>query len=232
MIVDRSQRDTRGCFIANGGIVASSPRDLPDQHTCNVCNQTKPVDEMIVIYNRKEKVYYLRPRCKDCHNKKERGHRREWKRNYLRAWRKRNRQVNESYWKDNADVREQGRLNAARRLANPEYHEAVLIQGRLRRQLKLRITIVEAKELLAQFGRCYPSRFGLTEAGLRECERIRSTMRRNGTKKRFSAIQIRMMVYEDGYFINPSRQPQPYQNAAEKLRRWQASRRSDLRKAA
>lgn len=201
--------------------------ELPEKYGCKVCGATKPVDEMIVVHNRRAKNYYLRPRCKDCHNNKERGHRREWKTQYQRDWRTRNRKLNDSYWKDNAQVREKARLNAARRLQDIEIHEATLIQGRLRRRLNMLVSLEEAKTLLRRFGRCYPSRFGLTDVGLRECERIRSRMRNKATKKWFSQIEIRMMVYEDGLHVKPERQVIPYQSAAEKLRNWQTLRRVD-----
>lgn len=203
-----------------------NPQDLPTEFGCLQCDETKPLDKMCVVHLKSERVYYVRPRCKDCHNKKERGHRRDWKRNYLRDWRKANRKLNDSYWKDNADVREKARINAALRLQDQETHEAVLIQGRLRRRLDQHISLDEAKRLLARFGRCYPTRFGLTKEGLRECERIR----KKGARRRFSLIEIRMMLYEDGYFIAPDKQPLPYQAQAEKLRKWQAEQR-ELRAA-
>jgi hypothetical protein len=87
----------------------------------------------------------------------------------------------------------------------------------------MRVSINEAKNLCRKYGPCYPSRFGLTPKGLLECERIRSRSRRG--KKPLKSIEIRMMVYEDGFHKSPSRQRAPYQAAAERLRQWQASRR-------
>lgn len=192
--------------------------DLPDVYTCNVCNETKPIAEMCVTRHRKEKIFDLRPRCKDCHNESERGHRREWKRKYLQRWRSRNATLNESYWKDNPRVKEQARLRAAAHFT--EKHDAILIQGRLNRRGH-GVSLQEAEELLHKFGRCYPSRFGLTPEGLRECERIRGAMRRRASKRRIRLVDIRIMVYEDGLFIKPSSQPVPYKSAAKNLRRWQ-----------
>lgn len=200
----------------------SKPTDLPDEYGCKICGETKPVDQMVVVHKRRERVYYLRPRCKDCHNKKERGHRRDWKRKYLKRWRSRNAKVVKSYY-DNDVARENARINAAARFKKD--HEAILIQGRMGRH-GLSISLAEAKELLDQYGRCYPTRFGLTPQGLQECERIRGAMRRRGSK-RLTALQIRIMVYEDGNYVKPGVQVVPYQNAAERLRRWQESQRKE-----
>jgi hypothetical protein len=38
-------------------------------------------------------------------------------------------------------------------------------------------------------------------------------------------FEIRLIVYEDGYFIKPKRQKPPYQHAAARLRKWQAEQR-------
>lgn len=207
---------------------AVNPKDLPPVHTCNVCALTKPVEEMQVTFHRKEKIYYLRPRCKDCHNKKERGHRKEWKRKYQQEWRKRNKDLNDSYWKGNEEVREQARIRAAKRLK--EKHDAILIQGRLRRHGR-RVTLKEAERLLKRFGRCYPTRYGLTPEGLKECERIRSRMRLTGNKLRLTALDIRIMVYEDGLFMKPSHQlkhARPYRRASENLLKFHRTRRAVL----
>jgi len=177
---------------------------------------------MLVVRNRKARTYELRPRCKDCHNKKERGHRREWKRKHLRAWRARNLKLVESYWKDVPNRKENARVQKA--AYNKKNKEAIAIQRRLRVRLNRHLSLKECKELLERFGRCYPSRYGLTDKGLKECARIRSRLRKPGAKQRFSSLQIRMMVYEDGYYISPSRQPHPYESAAENMRNWQASR--------
>jgi hypothetical protein len=182
---------------------------------------------MVLVRLRRENLYYLRPRCKSCHNGRERGHRREWKRKYLQRWRAKNAKLNESYWKGSDRVRERGRVNAARRFK--ENHDALLIQGRLRRR-GMPVSINEAKELLRKYGPCYPSRFGLTRAGLKECERIRSVQRRRNPRCRLSPVEIRIMVYEDGLHIKPSRQRRPYKESAKKLRKWQRARRVGLGK--
>lgn len=207
----------------------ANPKLFPAEYKCNACGLTKPVAEMISVRLRREKLYYLRPRCKACHNAKERGHRREWKRKYLQRWRKQNAALNESYWR-NDRVKEQCRVNAARRLSDQQYHDAILIQGRMNRR-GMGISIKEAQGLLRRFGPCYPTRFGLTPKGLKECERIRAALRRRGAK-RISPFEIRLMVYEDAKsnYIKPRLQKRPYQNAAEKLRKWQRDRRNDGKK--
>lgn len=198
---------------------------LPPEHICNLCGETKLIAEMSVVYIRREKYYKLRPRCKTCHNERERGFRREYKRKYLQNWRKNNAKLNESYWKDNPVVREKARLNAEKRLKTDG--EAIAIQRRMNKR-GMNISIAEARELLEKFGRCYPSRFGLTEKGRREVERIRSRMR-SRKARRISVFQIRLMVYEDGiedgFVIAPKLQPVPYRQAAENLRRFHRGRR-------
>jgi hypothetical protein len=193
---------------------------LPPEYGCKLCGLTKPLAEMIVVHVRREQSYRLRPRCKACHNERERGHRREWKREYLKRWRRGNARLNRSYW-DNEQARENNRIRAGERFR--EKHDAILIQGRLRRH-GIAVSFKEAEALLAKFGRCYPTRYGLTQEGLRECERIRSAMRRIG--RRISPIEIRIMVYEDGLYIKPNRQPRPYQRSAEKLRQWHRGQKS------
>jgi hypothetical protein len=189
--------------------------ELPATYACKLCGEVKPIAEMCLVHTKGQ--FYLRPRCKSCHNTLEAGHRREYKRNYLRRWRKRNQKLNDSYWKRNDRARERNRINGAAYVA--KHGEALAIQRRLRHKGE-RVTIEEAKALLEKFGRCYPTRYGLTKEGLRECERIRSTQRRHG-RQRFTAFEIRLMAYEDGYFIDPSRQPVPYKSASENMRRWQ-----------
>jgi len=177
---------------------------------------------MIVVRLRKRKKVMLRPRCKDCNNKRERGHRREWKRSYLRRWRKWHADLNRSYWTQrNSERRLEINASALRRFQ--KNHHAILIQGRLRRRLDMHVSLVEAKALLKEYGPCYPTRYGLTPFGVRECERIRSNMCRLG--KHLDATEIRIMVYADGHYKKPSIQQVPYQRAAEQLRRWQAGRR-------
>jgi hypothetical protein len=207
------------------GLWLDNLAELPEDWGCGRCEETKSVDDMMIVRKRKprrgEKKYYLRPRCKECHNKNERGHRRQYKTKYLQTWRTHNKALNDSYWKDNPVKREQCRVNSARRLSNQETHEAVLIQGRLRRRLNERVSLAEAKGLLGRFGRCYPTALGLSQEGQREVERIR----KKGAKRRYSLIQIRIMVYEDGLFIPPDKQPIPYQSSANNLRNWQAKQR-------
>ncbi|MEK6323591.1 MAG: hypothetical protein AABN33_18275 [Acidobacteriota bacterium] len=189
---------------------------LPSEYGCNLCGLTKPVAEMVLVRLRREKAYLLRPLCKDCHNQRERGHRREWKTKYLRGWRFRNRQLSDSYWRGNPAVKEKARIRAAARFEKK--HEAILIQGRLNRR-GMGVSLKQAEELLQRFGPCYPSRLGLTPRGLRECERIRAGLRRRRTK-RISTFEIRLMVYEDGLHIKPGRQTKPFLKAAERLREW------------
>lgn len=200
-------------------------KDLPVEHLCKLCGETKPINEMSVVYIRREKYYKLRPRCKNCHNESERGHRREYKRKYLQNWRKRNSKVNESYWKDNPIVREQARLNAQKRLKRDG--EAVAIQRRMNKR-GMGINIAEARELLEKYGRCYPTNFGLTEKGRREVERIR-TRKQIRKSKRLNNFQIRLMVYEDGiedgFVIPPELQPIPYEKQAARGRQLQRNKR-------
>lgn len=206
--------------------------DLPREYGCRKCGATKPVGEMVLVHRKRTHDFLLRPRCKECHNKAERGNRREYKTRYLRRWRRDHPELNESYWKQRtADLREQLTAKAARRFWGN--HDALLIQGRLRRQLGMKVTISEARELARKYGCCYPTRHGLTAKGLRECERIRSATRHKG--KPLRPVEIRMMVYEDGaeppvtkrdgntwprFVIEPRLQKPPYQNAALKLREW------------
>ena len=198
--------------------------DLPETHNCNICGEDKPVAEMVVVRHKKTRVYDLRRRCKVCHNKKEKGHRREWKCNYQKRWRVRHRKLVKSYRQTPAY-----KVGNARRAYShfTRHHEAILIAGRLRRR-GMDCTMAEAREFLAKFGRCFPSCYGLTAAGRRECERIRATIRRRGAKLKLSALDIRIMVYEDGLFIAPELQPKPYQKAAERLREWQRSQKERL----
>ena len=203
----------------------TSLSQLPAEHHCLTCDVTKPIEEMIVIRERSTGNILLRSRCKSCHNERERGHRREWKRKYLKAWRRHNPELNESYWRqDHAQNRKM--INARVYERFRKHHEAILIQGRLNRRGN-KVTIAEAKALYKKYGQCYPTRFGLTKSGLRECERIRSAQRRLPAAKRCSNLEIRMMVYEDkkSYFIKPRLQPVPYKRAAEQLRQYQAQRR-------
>jgi hypothetical protein len=173
---------------------------------------------------RKSGDYLVRALCKECQNARERGHRREWKRNYLRRWRKYNAELNESYWRD-ANARDRETINARARLRVAKHHHALLIQGRLRRRLGMHVTLAEAKKLLRRFGPCYPTQSGLSPKGVRAVERIRSRMRNRGGA--YPVIAIRLIVYEDGLFIKPAEQKIPYRFAAQKLRAWHAARRKE-----
>lgn len=194
--------------------------ELPETYRCRLCGAEKPILEMVLV--RTQGLFLLRPRCKACNNTRERGHRRDYKRNYLRRWRKLNPEVNESYWREAAQ-RNRALTNTRAHDRFSRDHAAILIQGRLRRRLGMSISIEEARKLANKFGCCYPTRFGLTLGGLRECERIRSRMRICGLKP--NPVEIRMMVYEDGHFQKPSRQRMPYQRSAEQLRNWHEQRR-------
>lgn len=198
-------------------MIAKTLQELPEKYVCKHCKAEKPIAEMVLVRLRKQKCFLLRPRCKACHNERERGHRREYKRAYLRRWRKWHPELNESYWRQRAkETRLQTNARAYNRFIR--HHAAILIQGRLRRRLGTSVSLAEASRLAAKYGCCYPTRYGLTPDGLRECERIRSRMRAIG--QRVSPVEIRMMVYEDGYYIKPSRQRMPYRRAADQLRRW------------
>ncbi len=203
-----------------------SKDELPEKAYCLKCESEKPIAEMIVVFLRKENLYRIRPRCKSCHNENERGHRREWKRKYLRNWREDNAAVNESYWKNNSRVREQSRLRANKLWS--EKREALLIQGRMNRH-RQNISLKEAEGLLKKYGRCYPTPQGLTPDGLRECEKIRSRFRLRHEKPP-SPFNIRRMVYEDdngsyAFVIRPEDQPLPYRIASENLKKWHRGKR-------
>lgn len=200
-------------------------KNLPETHRCNLCGSEKPIVEMSVVYIRREKHYKLRPRCKPCHNERERGRNRERKTAYQRRWRARNRALNESYWKGNPARREQARKSAEKQ--RRENGAAIAIRRKMNKR-GMDITIAEAKELLEKYGRCYPGIAGLTETGRRECERIRSRLRKRGGRV-LSSFKIRLMVYEDGaendFVIPPALQPIPYEKQAERGRQWQRNRR-------
>lgn len=174
---------------------------------------------MIVVRLRSENVYLLRARCKECHNARERGHRREWKTRYLQRWRKENPGLNESYWRKAAADRTRTNARARNHFLNNHY--AILIQGRLRRRLGMHVSLCEARNLLSEYGPCYPTIQGLTPRGIKRCEQIRSRLRRRSVRPNLG--EIRMMVYADGHYIKSQKQEIPYQHAAEKLRLWRAS---------
>ena len=174
--------------------------DMPPNHLCNACQTVKPVGEMLVVYIKREKRYKLRPKCKPCHNLKERGHRRRQKREYLRKWRKRNKELTNSYHKTEAH-REKARISSMR-----FYHQnrdVILIKLRFKSK-RIIISTAEAKKFLKRFGRSYPKPGGLTKEGRIMCERIRSRNRnRNGGRQTLSSFEIRLMVYDDGFFTPP-----------------------------
>ncbi|MBK6589862.1 MAG: hypothetical protein IPG22_16365 [Acidobacteria bacterium] len=195
---------------------------LPLSRTCNKCGKDKMRDEMIIQHRHDDSgnYYYFRPRCKDCNNSAERGHRREYKTKYLQNWRKQNAEVNESYWR-NDETREAAKVRA--RSFSQDHKDAIAIQRRLYNRGE-QVTIAAARELLALYGRCYPTRYGLTLKGLKRCEQIRSRLRSRSEKYRMlSSFEIRVMVYEEseeevGLVIPPEQQPIPYPKAAENLR--------------
>lgn len=212
--------------------------DLPSERTCNTCGETKPRDEMIIQFRRTDgkPYYYFRPKCKACHNAHEQGHRRDYKRKYLQNWRRNNAKLNESYWKDNDQVREAARVRAQN--FSQEHKDAIAIQRRLRNRGEF-VTIEEARELLAKYGRCYPTRFGLTKAGQRRCEQIRSRLRNRSARpgsfgyRMMTSFEIRLMVYEESeedvhLLISPELQPVPYQAAASNLKRFWNRKKGQL----
>jgi hypothetical protein len=171
---------------------------------------------MVVVHLRGKGVYLIRHRCKDCNNRKERGHRREWKRQYLRRWRRENPGLNESYWRKAAADRT--KVNTHARVHFLNNHHAILIQGRLRRRLGMHVSLSEARRLLSEYGPCYPTIQGLSRKGINQCERIRARLRCLGIRP--NLVEIRIMVYADGHYIKPPKQKIPYQHAAQNLRRW------------
>jgi hypothetical protein len=229
-------------------VICKRRADLPAEYGCLQCGATKPIKKMVLVHRRKTRDYLLRPRCKDCHNENEKGHRREYKTKYLRRWRKNNAEVNESYWRG----RDRAASNATSYKHFTKNHAAILIQGRLHRA-GIQVSLREARSLLRQYGRCYPTSFGLTEKGKRECERIRSRFKnaRYSARKRGMKeppvprpIEIRMMVYADGrdrpdpreghdtpdaFVIPPRLQPVPFRVASKRLKEWH---RNQKRKAA
>lgn len=242
-MIPMNRDSTTGRIVSEGGCRAARLEDLPAEGHCVLGNHTKPRSEM-VVYRSKRDGYVMRPRCKECHNAGERGHRREYKRNYLRAWRRRNKSLDRSYW-NNPTQRRKSTLRA--RGYRERDGEAITIQRRLREQLNERVTLAEARELLLKFGPGYPTRYGLTEEGLRECERIRSRLRsaarRNRHRVRVRNIEIRVLVYQDAVdsgravdsvrgpalMIEPGLQKSRYSGAS--LKRWWQERKRERRLA-
>lgn len=201
-----------------GSAKARHFNDLPAIGHCNKCDQDKPLAEMCVFRRASEGTYCLRPRCKECayaYNRTLQG----WRRDYLRQWRRRNAALNRSYW-DNPEAKEKSSQNNRKfRAAN---REANLIQNRLRRR-GMPCSLDEARKYLAKYGPNYPTIHGLTDWGKREVERVRSACRRQG--KKITALEIRLMVYEDSeeeprLLKKPSVQKFPYKKCGQKLRAW------------
>jgi hypothetical protein len=205
----------KGRFAATVLTRAATLEELPQEYGCNKCGEIKQLSEMVVVFSRKEKEYRLRPRCKKCHNESERGHRREWKRDYLRRWRARNAEKNRGYWKDRPDYLDRSRASSAR--YNERHRDALAIRRRLKGN-GVEVSVAEAEELLKKFGLAYPTRSGLTPEGLRRCEHIRSEQRRAGREGRLSPFEIRIKVYDEGLFIEPGSQTRPYRRRGENLR--------------
>lgn len=215
-------------------------QDVPEKAKCLLCKTEKAVAEMVLL-RLGSGEWYLRPRCKECHNARERGHRREWKTKYLQRWRRHNADLNQEYVRKQNSPENREHRNAVAYRHFKKNHHAILIQGRIRRATGESLPIAECRKLLRKYGRCYPTRFGLTPAGLRECERIRGRNKR--AKVRFTPVEIRMMVYEDGvdnwddcgtdrstgnrWVIPPAQQPTPYKVAAAKLTRLQAEKKRE-----
>jgi hypothetical protein len=194
-------------------------KDLPAERICNRCDTSKPRVEMVVQHRTDNGgFFYMRPICKSCHNARERGHRREYKKQYLDNWRKRNAGLDKSY-RQTDHYRQKAAERSYRYFkAN---HAAILIKKRLAYR-EIPVTLAEAKELLERFGPCYPTRQGLTKAGLRECERIRSRLRvRNvDRRRRQTATEIRMMIYEEDarFVIPPDEQEMPFKSRSERMK--------------
>jgi hypothetical protein len=194
--------------------------ELPEKYGCRKCGAEKLIAEMVLVHRRRTHDFLLRPRCKACHNKAEKGHRRAYKTKYLRRWRRANAELNRTYWKERNARLGKPLLAAKAAVRFRENHFPLLIQARLRRK-RIKVSIGEAKRLYRKYGCCYPLRAGLTPWALRECERIRSGQRRLPKHERHTPTEIRMMMYEDGHFKKPARQQPPNQVAAARLRKWQ-----------
>lgn len=225
MTTDRAAVTCHSCLdILDGKIVLCRFRtreELPETSFCQQCETEKPIVEMMVVFIKKEQLFRIRPRCKKCHNEREQGSRREYKRNYLQRWRAENAEVNRAYWKDKPEQKEKSR-NRSNRIWN-EKRDAVLIQGRMNRHGR-RVSLKKAELLLSKFGRCYPMRDGLTADGLRECEKIRSRFRLRKEKPP-TPFEIRLTVYADDngsykFVIRPDEQPLPYRQASENMKKY------------
>jgi hypothetical protein len=197
--------------------------DLPAVAHCNKCDKDKPLAEMIVFRLASDGLYHLRKKCKECASAYNRTFQ-EWRREYLRKWRKENPELNRSYW-DNPEVKERS-LQYTRKF-NTINREAILIKNRLRRHGQP-CTIAEAREYLKKYGPNFPTIHGLTSAGKREVQRIRSAYRRAG--RQITAFEIRLMVYEDSaeeprLLKKPSTQKFPYKTSAHRLRTWHQQQR-------
>lgn len=156
---------------------------------------------MVVLRHRRTGRVLIRPRCKDCQNARERGRRREWKRNYLRGWRARHPDLDRQYYQAAAE-RNAARLRQQRLSRFRRDHAAYLIQGRLRKR-GIPCPLAEARELLREYGPAYPLVCGLNQAGRREAERLRSQARRRGAP--FSRRGILRALWEREEFRMPRR---------------------------
>lgn len=150
---------------------------LPPSAVCRECGAEKPLGKMVVLRVRATGRVRVRPRCKDCQNARERG-RREWKRDYLRRWRARHPDLDRQYAQA-AQERNEARIRSQRLSSYRRDHAAYLIQGRLRKR-GVPCPLAEARELSREYGPAYPLVCGLSPAGRREIERLRSQARRRG----------------------------------------------------
>lgn len=172
--------------------------ELPATAFCLQCQTEKPIADIMTIFSRKRKLFRIRPRCKKCHNEKEKGNRREYKRNYLQNWRKNNPNLSKTYWESKEVLNERAKQRYAKN------RDAMLIQVRMRRR-GIYLMIDEARSILHEFGRNYMLPSGLSNEGKKECARIRSRLR-NRTKNGHRMPknwEIRLMVFEDAK-ENPS----------------------------
>lgn len=179
----------------------ASAAALPPSAICRQCGAEKPLAQMVVLRQRGTGRLRVRPRCKDCHNARERGHRREWKRNYLRGWRALHPDLDRQYYQAAAE-RNEARLRQQRLSRFRRDHAAYLIQGRLRKRGIL-CPLAEARELLREYGPAYPLVCGLNRAGRREAERLRSQARRRG--RPFRRRDILRALWEREEFRVPRR---------------------------
>jgi hypothetical protein len=53
-------------------MICKTRAELPAEYGCLLCETTKLIDEMVLVHRRRTHDFLLRPRCKTCHNKRER----------------------------------------------------------------------------------------------------------------------------------------------------------------